>query len=114
MKITLAGEEIEMLFTHKRMKIIEKQIGSVYGYTDKCALKTVTISDIVSIYYNGQEGTSYNEEQIFKKVVSDGLAIHIANTYDCLARTVFGDKAVEELEAKAKLEEETENDPEKK
>ena len=105
MKITLAGEEIEMLFTHKRMKVIEKEIGSVYGYTDKCALKTVTASDIVSIYYNGQEGTAYNEEEIFKKVISDGLAVHVAFTYDCLARAVFGDKAVKELEAKAKLEE---------
>lgn len=113
MKITLAGEEIEMIFTHKRMKIIEKQIGSVYGYTDKCALKTVTVSDIVSIYYNGQEGTAYNEEEIFKKVVADGIAVHVASTYDCLVRTVFGDKAVKELEAKAKLEK-TENDPEKK
>ena len=44
----------------------------------------------------------------------DGLTTHIAFTYDCLARTVFGDKAIAELEAKAKLEGEERDDPEKK
>lgn len=102
MKITLVGEEIELKFTHGRMDNIEKKIGSLYGYSDKCSSKAVTISDIICIYYNAQEGTAYSENQIFEKILVDGLASHVAQSYDVIIRLVFGEKITKQLEEDSK------------
>ena len=101
MKITLAEEEIELKFTFKRIAAIEKQIGSVYSYPTKCADRSVTISDIVSIYYNAQEA-AYSEEKIFEKVLSDGLVNHITMTYDIFMKLAVGEKVTKQLEDEAK------------
>lgn len=98
MKITLAGEEIELKFTFKRIGDIEKEIGSMYSYPPKCVDRTVTVSEIVSIYYNAQEA-AYSREKIFEKIMSDGLVSHITITYDIVMRLSVGKKVTEELEA---------------
>ena len=110
MEVELAGEKLELKLTFKRMKIIEKEIGSFYSYPNKCADKTVTVSDIVCIYYNGQEGTAYNEGKIFDKVMSDGLVTHVTRTYDAVMSIVFGEEVMKQIEedSKKKLEAEPE------
>jgi hypothetical protein len=107
MEIELAGEKIELKFTFSRIKAIEEVLGSIYNYPEKCGNKTVTVSDIVSIYYNAQEA-AYSEEQIFKKIVADGLVNHITITYDVVMRFIVGEEITKRLEEDAKKE------PEKK
>jgi len=107
MKVELAGEEFELKLTFERMRAIEKEIGSLYSYPDKCAAKTVTAADIVCIYYHGQEGTAYNMGTIFTKVMEDGLVTHVTRTYDAVMSLVFGEKLMRQIEdeSKKKLEE---------
>ena len=104
MKTTLAGEDIELNFTFKRVDAIEKDIGSLYGYPTKCVNKSVTASDIVSIYYNAQEA-AYSKEKIFEKILADGLINHITLTYDIIMRLSVGEKLTKQLEEAKDLEE---------
>lgn len=101
-KTTLAEEEIELKFTHERIDTIEKEIGSFYSYPDKCSDKTVTVSNIVSIYYHAQEGTAYNKHQIFDKIIKDGLIPHITQTCNIIMGLIFGEKIMTQLEEDSK------------
>lgn len=95
--IKLDGEDITLYFDMKIMDSIEKIIGSLYKYPDKCAEKNVSFKDVVTIYYYAQKGTGYNEQEIFAKVMKDGLVYHTSQTYEAVMLVVFGEKVFNEL-----------------
>ena len=95
--IKLGGEDLELYFDMKIMDSIEKVIGSLYKYPDKCAEKNVSFKDVVTIYYYAQKGTSYSKQDIFAKVMKDGLVHHTSQTYEAVMLVVFGEKVFNQL-----------------
>ena len=113
MKITLADEEIELKLTMERIDKIEDLSGHpIYSFPDRCADKSLQTKGIVILYYHAQEGTSYSMEQIFQKVMSDGLASHYSQICTVLMRLVYGEKIMKQLEKD--LEDSSEEDTKKK
>ena len=109
-KILLAGEEIEINLSFENINNVEKHTGSIWGFSKRCAEKTVSISDIVTVYYYMQDGTSYNQEQIFKKIMQDGFMKHIGNVSSVFLPLLVGNQTVEN--AIAKQQESSEKKPE--
>jgi len=107
MKIKLAGQEIEIKLTHKRIQEIEKVTTSIYSYVDKCVDKSVTVSEIVVMYYQGQEGTAYSEDQIFEKIIQDGLSIHVSNTINIVMELIVGKENFSKIEKQIKNQEDS-------
>ena len=95
--VKLDGEDLELYFDMKTMDSIEKKIGSLYKYPDKCAEKNVMFSVVIAIYYYAQKGAVYSEQEIFKKVKKDGLVHHTSQTYEVVMLLVFGEKVFTEL-----------------
>ena len=95
--IKLDGEEITLYFDMKIMDSIEKEIGSLYKYPEQVAAKDVSFNDVVTIYYYAQTKCAYNKEEIFQKVMKDGLVFHTSETYKAVMLVVFGEKVFNEL-----------------
>lgn len=99
MKIILADEEINLKLTMERIDKIEGLSGhSIFSFPDRCADKSLKTKDIVVLYWQAQQGTSYSKEQIFQKVMSDGLASHYSQICTVLMAQVYGEKVMKQLE----------------
>ena len=101
MKVILAGEEIEMSTKYIYLKKVEEEVGSIFGYSDKCLKKTITLMDIVDIYYYLQQGAAYSQEKIYDKVIADGLMTHINYVAELFLPLVIGNSTIAELEKEA-------------
>ncbi|MDA0780677.1 MAG: hypothetical protein PQ612_06045 [Rickettsiales bacterium] len=96
MKITLAGEEIELNPTFENIKKAESEMGTFVGYGTRCVKETVTVSDIVNAYYHLQS-TPYSKPQLFEKITNDGLIKHMINLRNLIVPLLTG-KEPEEYE----------------
>lgn len=99
MKITLADEEIELKLTMERIDKIEDLSGySIFSFPDRCADKSLKTKGVVIFYWQTQEGTAYSKEQIFQKVMADGLANHYGQVCNVLMNSIYGEKIMKKLE----------------
>ena len=111
MEIELAGEKINLKLTMERIDKIEELSGhSVYSFPDKCADKSLGTKGIVAFYWQAQEGTAYSREQIFQKIMVDGLANHYGQVCNGLMHMVYGEKVMKQITESI----ENKDDPRKK
>lgn len=92
MKITLAGEEIEMKPTFNRIRKVEKECGvdSLFSLAINMRDGKVAFTDVVNIYWLFQEGAAYSQDVISEKILADGFANHLQQVGELLGSVLSG------------------------
>lgn len=90
MEIKLSGETLEMNPSFLNLNKVEKQCGSIFSFGHRLRDGNVTFSDIVNVYYFMQADSNYNQEVIAKKIMKDGLAIHLTQVANMLGEILMG------------------------
>lgn len=107
-KVILDGEELKISNSFKNITDVEKEIGSIYGFTQKISDRTVTVSDVVNTYYHMQSESSYSKQQLFEKIIKDGLVKHMSMIGQIFMPNLVGNQTVQEALDKAKEQETSE------
>jgi hypothetical protein len=98
MKITLKDEDIELNPSFKNISRMEEAVGSVFGFALRLKKGEFSFTDVVNVYYFLQEG-AYSQDTIAKKVMSDGMGVHIGQVGEIFAKILMSDDDGKKQEA---------------